>query len=208
MPESGLRESKKLQTRQLIADTAAGLFRDLGYDQVTVEDVAAAAQVSRKTVFNYFPSKEDLVFSHLEERDAAILAAVRHRPDGCGLLESFRRMCYHQARDLAVHRHAAGGPGELFHMVTSHPLLQRRMHEANVRLVHAVAAAIVEESGADRSDPVPELVAWTLIGAYRLVHRRTRDRLAAGASDQAVVRAARRDVDRLFDQLAAGFATD
>ena len=58
----GLRELKKEQTRQHIADTAWQLFIDRGFDQVSVAEVARAAQVAEATVFNYFPSKEDLFY--------------------------------------------------------------------------------------------------------------------------------------------------
>ena len=59
----GLRERKKRQTREAIAQAAMALFVARGFDAVTVADVARAADVSEKTVFNYFPAKEDLVFA-------------------------------------------------------------------------------------------------------------------------------------------------
>src|SRR5205814_1146920 len=77
--EPGLRERKKRQTRQSIADTARALFAERGFDRVTVAEVARAANVSEATVFNYFPTKEDLVFSGLEAFEAALVGAVRDR---------------------------------------------------------------------------------------------------------------------------------
>ena len=62
----GLRERKKLQTRELIAETARRLFAERGFEAVTVAEVARAADVAEKTVFNYFPTKEDLVYWRLE----------------------------------------------------------------------------------------------------------------------------------------------
>jgi AcrR family transcriptional regulator len=87
---TGLRERKKRLTRDAIAAVAMELFRARGFDAVTVADVARAADVSEKTVFNYFPAKEDLVFHRREERIAALIDTVRSRPPGTPLLEPFR----------------------------------------------------------------------------------------------------------------------
>src|SRR4029078_353465 len=80
----GLRESKKLRTRQEIADGAMQLFAKRGFDRVTVAEVAAAAEVSEKTVYNYFPTKEDLFFDEVPARAAAFAAAIRGRVAGEG----------------------------------------------------------------------------------------------------------------------------
>ena len=87
---SGLRERKKRQTRDAIAHAAAELFAERGFDAVTVDDVARRADVSRQTVFNYFPSKEQMLFDRDDEVEAALLAAVRDRPDGAPLVGVFR----------------------------------------------------------------------------------------------------------------------
>src|SRR4051812_50049663 len=81
----GLRERKKRQTRETIAHAAMALFAAHGFDAVTVADVARAADVSEKTVFNYFPAKEDLVLHGGEERRAAGIEAVRAPPGGAAL---------------------------------------------------------------------------------------------------------------------------
>ena len=75
----GLRESKKLRTRQVIADESMRLFAQNGFDRVTVSEIAAAAGVSEKTVFNYFPTKEDLFFDEVPKRAEALVAAIRDR---------------------------------------------------------------------------------------------------------------------------------
>jgi hypothetical protein len=62
----GLRERKKQRTRELIAETAKRLFSERGFDAVTVTDVANAAEVSSGTVFNYFPTKEDVFYSEMQ----------------------------------------------------------------------------------------------------------------------------------------------
>src|SRR4029450_4317992 len=97
VPDMGLRERKKEQTRQLIAQTAWRLFADRGFDGVTVAEVARQAEVAVATVFNYFPTKEDLFYERLEAFEARLMEAaatpggggagrggVPGRPCGCG----------------------------------------------------------------------------------------------------------------------------
>src|SRR3954468_5101201 len=87
----GLRERKKQQTRQLIADTARRLFAERGFEGVRVAEVAREADVSEATVFNYFPSKEDLFYSGLEAFEEQLLSAIRDRGAGESVLAAFAR---------------------------------------------------------------------------------------------------------------------
>src|SRR5215213_2476040 len=87
--DEGLRERKKRQTRDAIAAAAMGLFLARGFDDVTVAEIAAAADVSEKTVFNYFPAKEDLVFARAHDRLAERVDAIRNRPPGVPLTRVF-----------------------------------------------------------------------------------------------------------------------
>src|ERR671930_375810 len=87
--EPGLRERKKLQTRQQIADTARRLFAERGFEAVTVAEVASAAEVSEATVFNYFPTKEDLFYSGLEAFEEELLSSIRAREPGESILHAF-----------------------------------------------------------------------------------------------------------------------
>src|ERR1700728_417928 len=75
-PSEGLRERKKRMTRQLISDTATGMFLEAGFDEVRVADVAAACGVSEKTVYNYFPTKESLIFDRFEDMEADVQRAL------------------------------------------------------------------------------------------------------------------------------------
>src|SRR4051812_1442091 len=78
----GLREAKKARTRLAISDVATRLFAARGFEQVTIAQIAEASDVSIKTVFNYFPTKEDLFFDRAEELMEGLLATVRERPEG------------------------------------------------------------------------------------------------------------------------------
>jgi AcrR family transcriptional regulator len=203
MPEAGLRELKKNQTRQLIADSARELFREHGFDAVTVDDVARVAQVSKKTVFNYFPTKEDLVLHRAEEREQQLVAAVRDRAPGVTLVDAFRRVSLGRLNKLAdqIDAHRLGG---FHHLVESTPALQRRMHELNAQLVRAVAAALREQSGAPPTDPRADAVAEMLIGVQRALWHNLRADLQAGDDITDVGRRHRRRIEQVFALLADG----
>src|SRR5919201_6303830 len=98
---AGLRERKKRQTRQLIADTARRLFAERGFEAVTVAEVARAADVSEATVFNYFPTKEDLFYSGMETFEALLVEAVRARSAGETVLRAFQRFVVENTKRLA-----------------------------------------------------------------------------------------------------------
>src|SRR6478735_3819299 len=89
-PTEGLRERKKRAAREGIAATARRLFAERGFDAVTVAEIAAAANVSEKTVFNHYATKEDLVFAGGEARLAQLLADIAQRPPGTAVLDVFR----------------------------------------------------------------------------------------------------------------------
>src|SRR2546430_14953715 len=89
--EIGLRERKKQRTRELIAATARDLFIERGFEAVPVTEIARAAEVSEATVFNYFPTKEDLLYSRLEAFEEELVTAVRDRKEGESVLAAFGR---------------------------------------------------------------------------------------------------------------------
>src|SRR5919204_696841 len=87
----GLRERKKQQTRELLAETARRLFTERGFERVSVAEIAREADVSEKTVFNYFPTKEDLVYWRLETFESELLRAIGERPRGESITAAFAR---------------------------------------------------------------------------------------------------------------------
>lgn len=87
----GLRERKKREMRQRIQSVAADLFSARGFDSVTVTEVARAADVSQATVFNYFPTKEDLIFHGMSEYGRHLVATLRDRAPGTPILDAFRQ---------------------------------------------------------------------------------------------------------------------
>jgi AcrR family transcriptional regulator len=92
METSGLREANKARTRSAISDVATQLFVQRGFENVTVAEIAEAAHVSVKTVFNYFSTKEELFFDRMDDVRDSIVAAVRERPEGVSVLQSLHEL--------------------------------------------------------------------------------------------------------------------
>jgi AcrR family transcriptional regulator len=182
--ELGLRERKKLRTRQLIAETAVRMFVERGFDAVPVAAVARAAEVSEATVFNYFPTKEDLVYQGMEAFEAEVLASVRDRPAGESIVTAFGRF-------VLVPRGFLGAPDEdsarfligVSKMIAASPALQAREREILARYTASLAGLIAEDTAAEPDDLRPWVVARALIGTHQSLIEFVRRHLADGASD-------------------------
>lgn len=200
----GLRERKKRQTREAIAQAAMALFVEHGFDAVTVADVARAADVSEKTVFNYFPAKEDLVLHGGEERRAALIEAIRTRPEGMSIVEPFR------AATMEFVDRVEHDPVEsivaLPRLVAGSRSLRDRLFLGWEEEAARLAPVIAEETGAPAGDLVPAVMTRTLAWTHRLVFRAAFQRLLAG-EDQRVVAADLRDqARRAYEALERGLA--
>jgi AcrR family transcriptional regulator len=200
----GLRARKKRQTRDAIAAAAMELFLARGFDEVTIADIARAADVSRKTIFNYFPAKEDIVFHEGRERRAALIAAIRARPAGEPLIAPFRRftMDYldrleHGSVDaiLAVPR-----------LVTASTALRNRLSVGWEKESAELAPVIAEQAGEAAGELVPMVVARTLAWTHRLTFRAAFTRLLAGEDQRTVAADLRAQATRAYDLLEAGLA--
>jgi AcrR family transcriptional regulator len=179
----GLRERKKEQTRQLIAETAWRLFADRGFKQVTVAEVARHAEVAVATVFNYFPTKEDLFFSRLEAFGAGLVDAIATRPVGEPVLAAFRRYLLDSGGLLAQVQ--AGDPQALERLrtfarvIAASPDLLAREQQAIGRTADALAALLAAETAATAHDPRPQVAANALVGVQRALVDYTRRRVLA-----------------------------
>ncbi len=111
MIEAGLRERKKERTRQELMRSALRQFADRGFDQVTVEEVAADCEVSPRTFFRYFSSKEDVLFAQGDRSLAGLLETLRSQPPDMPALEALRRAArtvaedYEEDKEAVVLRH-------------------------------------------------------------------------------------------------------
>jgi AcrR family transcriptional regulator len=203
----GLRELKKEQTRQLIGDTAWRLFADRGFDRVTVAEVAREAQVAPATVFNYFPSKEDLFFFRLEAFGARLVEAMGGRPAGEPALVAFER--YVLGAGGLLGRLEAGEPEALEKLRTVHamiaasPALQGREQRALAVYADALATLLAAETGAPVDDVEAQAAANALVGVQRALIEYVRRRVLANEPD-GLVADVRRLGQRAFARLAGG----
>jgi AcrR family transcriptional regulator len=207
--ELGLRERKKLRTRQLIAETAVRLFVERGFDHVPVTEVARAAEVSEATVFNYFPTKEDLVYRGFEAFEDELLAAVRDRPAGESIVAAFGRFVL-QARGFL----AAPDEGSARYliavskMIADSPALRAREREILARYTESLAALIAADTAADPDDLRPWVVARALIGTHQSLIEFVRRHLTGDAADHvALAREVRARGREALAQLEQGLAS-
>jgi AcrR family transcriptional regulator len=179
----GLRELKKEQTRQLIAETAWRLFADRGFERVTVAEVAREAQVAVATVFNYFPTKEDLFYDRFEAFEARLVDAIRTRQAGEPALVAFRRILLESGGLLAQveagDRQALERLRTMNRVIAASPALLAREQQTIARTADALAALLATETNGQAGDVAAQVAANALIGVNQALIRYTRRRLLA-----------------------------
>lgn len=139
--EHGLRERKKTQTRERIADAAAALFAARSYDEVSVPEVARAADVSDQTVYNYFPAKQDLVLDRAEEIRERYGRVVLDRPAGTSPADALRPLLLEDI-DRFQHEDPALVRGEFPAQCVLSPVLRRFALELREQQAHTIAASL------------------------------------------------------------------
>ena len=203
--EVGLRQRKKQQTRELIAETARRLFAERGFDGVTVAEVARSANVSEVTVFNYFPTKEDLLYSGMEFFEERLLDAVRNRRPGESVLAAFRRPIFEGLKRLAGDDATAAitATGSL---INTSPALEVREREIVARYTRRLADLIADEAGAQPGDVESVGVASALMGVQRALVAYVRRSVLAGTRGEKLTSDARSQATRAFARLEKGLA--
>ncbi|WP_328444030.1 TetR family transcriptional regulator [Amycolatopsis sp. NBC_00438] len=177
--ELGLRERKKLRTRAAISTAAITLFLERGFDAVGVAEVARVAEVSKRTLFAYFPSKEDLVLHRFADHETDAADVVRARRPGQGPLAALREAFL---RGLAEREPVTGlcdAPEvvAVFRLVTGTPALVARLTEFTSAGEAALALALKE---AEVPAPDAELAAAQIAAVRRLLATANMDAVAAG----------------------------
>lgn len=200
---TGLRESKKLRTRRQLEATALELFLAHGFDAVSVADVAAAAEVSKPTLFRYFPSKEDLVLDRFADHQDEAARIVRDRAAGQTPVAALRA---HFVAALAERDPITGlcdHPNVLAfqRLLYTTASLESRMAHYTDREIELLAAVLEAES----VDPLTaRLAAMHLVATRHELGRENWRRMDGGQSADEAHPAAVADADRTFAMLADG----
>ena len=198
---AGQRLRDKQRTRERISQVATALFLERGFGEVTVAEVAAAAGVSKVTVFAHFPRKEDLLLDRAPEAVELTRAAVRDRPPGVSPVEALRAL----GVNLAEQRHPlsglTAGAAPFLRTIASSPALQSRAREQLSELEQSLADALAGQPAAQ-----PRLLAALVVAAYRTVVAETVTQVMDGAPWPAIAADHRRRLDEAFDVLEAAAA--
>jgi AcrR family transcriptional regulator len=203
--EPGLRERKKQRTRELIAATARRLFAERGFEAVPVAEIARAAEVSEATIFNYFPTKEDLVYGRLEAFEEELLSSIRERKPGESVLAAFGRF-------VSVPRGllASGDPAiveqlaAITRVIVESPSLLAREQQIYAQYTVALARLLTKESRAHPDDIQARIVAHTLIGLHQALVDFSRRQILAGVRNPQLTRQVRRQTRQALDLLERG----
>ncbi len=201
--EVGLRERKKRQTRQAIFDAAQRLFADRGFDSVTVAEIARSAEVSEVTVFNYFPTKEDLFYGGMQFFEEQLIEAVRSRARGESALAAFRRRLLEGADGLAT-RERVSAIKEAALMISKSPNLVARERDIVDRHTRRLAAVLAEEAGAAPDDIEALAVAGSLMVVHRMLVDHIRRQVLAGRRGPELVSGFRTQARKAFRRLERG----
>jgi AcrR family transcriptional regulator len=159
-PQDGLRERKKARTRAAIREHAVRLFREQGYQATTVEQIAAAAEVSPSTFFRYFPTKEDVVLQ--DDMDTRMIEALERQPAGLGPVAAVRAatrevLASYSTADLDLIRETTG-------LTMTVPEIRSRALDEFARTIGVVAEAVARRAGRPAGDLAVRTVAGAIVG--------------------------------------------
>lgn len=175
-----LRSRKRLATRRAISLAADRLFWERGFDNVTVDEIAAAAEVGRMTVFNHFPRKEDMFFDRDEEGREALRAALRQRDPGIAPTETLRLLAHRLIAEQAPYLEFSARSQRFVGTVEGSETLKARARAIRDELERLVATALAESTGREAADPDARLAAGLQVATWAVAfleaHRTFRDR--------------------------------
>jgi AcrR family transcriptional regulator len=198
MEGTGLRERKKARTRRLIADTAARLFAERGYEHVAVTDVAREAEVAEQTVYNYFRTKEQLVTDREEQIQDRLCDLIRSRAPGTTAAAAIRGFVLESV--AGIERIAPEQwRGELGYLAAISPAVHRLALELIDRQAVALAGAISDTTAV--APEIARLQGIALAGVYQIIISESGQRTRDGQTQDQIAAELYPMVENVLDEL-------
>ena len=160
------RSRRRIATRQAISNAATLLFFERGFDQVTVDEIAAAAKVGRMTVFNHFPRKEDMFFDRDEEVREIVREALRQRDPCVAPIETLRLLAHRLAEEQSPFLEFSAGSQAFVTTIEGSETLKARARAIRDEILHVVAEALSESVDRERADSDAHLAASLLLATW------------------------------------------
>ena len=191
---SDLRSRKRLATRESISNAATLLFIERGFDQVTVDEIAAAADVGRMTVFNHFPRKEDMFYDLDDEGRETLREALRERDANVAPIEALRLLAHRLVADQRPYVEFSARSQQFIETIERSETLKARARAIRDEIAQVVTIALSECAGREPSDSDARLAAALLLATWTVAFlqahrtfRQTRDSTQAKAAFLAMV---------------------
>ncbi len=199
----GLRERKKLETRQAISNVATRLFIERGFDNVTVAEIAEAANVAKMTVFNYFPRKEDLFFDREDEGRDLIRDALAQRSSDEPPTVAMQNLAHRLVKQKHPFAKFTPGTARFWHTVMQSPALSARARELRDEFVSDCAKMLAAAVGRTHPDPEAHLLASLLMAAWSTAYVEADRRQRKGRAGSEVQLTFLSLIDRGFEGMGA-----
>lgn len=163
------RSRKRLATRQKISDAASRLFIERGFDKVTVDEIATAADVARMTVFNHFSRKEDMFFDLDEEGREDLRGALEKRDAGTSPIEALRLFAHAAIiEQLPYVRFFDEGSEYFMRTIQESEALKARARAIRDELTEMLAGALAKAAHRKQPDPSADLAATLLVATWEV----------------------------------------
>ena len=200
------RNRKRMATRQLISDAATQLFNEHGFDHVTVDQIAAAADVGRKTVFNHFARKEDMFFDLDDIGRDELCEALRGRDPATSPLEALRLFAHDIVAKHRPYIRFFAGSVQFMNTVEASEALRARARAIRDELAAVVKVALADATGRDHGDPDADLAAALLVAGWALAFIRAQQAFRRHADEADAQKVFLGMVDRTAAGLKAALA--
>jgi AcrR family transcriptional regulator len=201
--EKGLRERKKLATRQAISDLATGLFIERGFDNVTVAEIAEVANVAKMTVFNYFPRKEDLFFDREDEGREMIRNALAQRSPNESPTVAMQNLVHRLLKQKHPFAKFTAGTARFCQTVMQSQALSARVRELRDEFINDCAKMLAGSVGRAHPDPEAHLFASLLMATWSTAYAEAHRRQRKGSTSSEVQSAFISLIDRGFEGIGA-----